>query len=496
MKKINFVLIFLIGAVIIIANACGTPDSSVTGWIYNDPDNGGFQVADYIEQETGPGLILIEGGRFTMGGTEQDIVMDWDNIERTVSVPSFYLDETEVANIHYLEYLYWVKRVFYADYPEVYFTAMPDTLVWRRDGSYNEPYVEHYLRHPAYHFYPVVGVSWVQASDFCIWRTDRVNEMILIREGILRTNPDQVNEDNFSTDAYLFGQYEGLVRSDLEDLNPNRDTRKVKMEDGIFLPKYRLPTEAEWEFAAFALIGNNIPGSELAKDKRIYPWNGHSLRKFEDIVRGQFMANFVRGQGDFAGVAGFLNDNAFVTAPVKSYWPNDYGLYNMAGNVNEWVMDAYRPLSGEDKQEFNPFRGNIYQTAKYEADGTFSEKDSLGRMKYMPDTSNYPKGTDVRGFGDKLVDELNPEKDGQTKRTSYYNPIQKQITGRQQYATLVNDNARIFKGGSWRDRAYYITPGSRRYLDQDESKDDIGFRCSMARVGAPNGMGESGHDKK
>jgi gliding motility-associated lipoprotein GldJ len=94
-----------------------------------------------------------------------------------------------VANVHYLEYLYWIGRVFGADYPEVYKHALPDSLVWRDQLSYNEPMIKYYLRHPSYQYYPVVGVSWLQANDFCAWRTDRVNEQILIREGILRINP-------------------------------------------------------------------------------------------------------------------------------------------------------------------------------------------------------------------------------------------------------------------------------------------------------------------
>lgn len=101
-----------------------------------------------------------------MGRTEQDITMDWNNIPRRATVSSFYMDETEVANVHYLEYLYWITRVFGADYPEVYKRALPDTLVWRDKLAYNEPLVELYFRHPSYQQYPVVGVNWLQASDF------------------------------------------------------------------------------------------------------------------------------------------------------------------------------------------------------------------------------------------------------------------------------------------------------------------------------------------
>ena len=84
--------------------SCAKDRSNTTGWDYNNPKNGGFEVVPYEEQETGPGLVLIEGGTFTMGRNEQDVLYDWNNIPRRVTVSSFYMDETEVANVHYREY--------------------------------------------------------------------------------------------------------------------------------------------------------------------------------------------------------------------------------------------------------------------------------------------------------------------------------------------------------------------------------------------------------
>lgn len=463
----------VIAAGIMILSACKSKDqSATTGWKYNDERNGGFEVVDYTEQETGPGLVMVEGGTFTMGRTEQDIMMNWDNQPRRVTVSSFYMDETEVANIHWLEYLYWLNRVFGTDYPEVVRKALPDTLVWRDRLAFNEPYVELYLRHPAYKDYPVVGVNWLQAADFCAWRTDRVNEQILIREGILRTNPNQVNEDNFNTDAYFAGQYEGLVRSPLRDLNPNNDTRKVRLEDGILLPRYRLPTEAEWEYAALGLVGNTV--YENVNERRLYPWNGHAVRNPEDKWQGEMLANFKRGRGDQMGVAGRLNDNASITAPVYSYVPNDYGLYNMAGNVAEWVMDVYRPLTHEDVTDFNSFRGNVYKTQQTDEEGATADKDSLGRIQYRDVTEaeastrrNYQKSDNINYL------------DGDEIDYATYN------SGN---TSLIDDKARVVKGGSWKDRAYFMTPGVRRYLDENQSTDWIGFRCAMARVGSPVGL--------
>ena len=368
----------MIGALLF--SSCQFEKSGATGWNYNDSKNGGFEKAPFEEQETGPGLILIEGGQFTMGRVTDDLTHDWDNIPRTVTVSSFYMDEVEVTNFYWLEYLYWLDRVFGADYPEIYKKALPDTLVWRSKLAYNEPYLEYYLRHPAYRDYPVVGINWLQANDYCAWRTDRVNELILIREGLFEHYPNQINEDHFTTDAYLAAQYESGKRMDgVEDFNPNRDTRNIRMEDGILLPRYRLPTEAEWEYAAYGLIGNSV--DERVVERRIYPWNGHWVRydsrKKGGAFYGDFRGNFMRGRGDYMGVAGSLNDNADVTAPVFSYWPNDYGLYNMAGNVSEWVMDVYRPLSPEDDDDFRPFRGNVFKTKVLNSDGAVEDKHDL-----------------------------------------------------------------------------------------------------------------------
>lgn len=481
----QFCFIALSGLLVFLLPSCSKEgSSSVTGWEYNDPDWGGFENLDYPGQETGPGLVLIEGGTFVMGQIEQDVMYDWEAVPRRVTVQSFYMDETEVANIHYREYLYWLKRVFGADYPEIVRRALPDTLVWREELAYNEPYVEYYFRHPAYDNYPVVGVDWLQANEFCKWRTDRVNELMLIEEGVLELNPNQVNEDNFNTEAYLARQYEGVVAKNLPDLDPNGSgERPVNFEDGILLPDYRLPTEAEWEYAALALVGNQPYGNEeRITDRRIYPWDGTSLRYPKGGAwQGKMLANFKRGRGDYMGVAGNLNDNASITAPVDMFFPNDYGLYNMAGNVSEWTADVYRPLTFEDMDDLNSFRGNEFMQKKRDADGVLVEKDSMGRLVYEPvkeednvNRRNYKKSDNINFL------------DGDEASQSNYN---------YGVSTLVSDNARVYKGGSWKDRAYWLSPGTRRYLDQDVASSAIGFRCAMDRVGSPSGNETKGGNK-
>ena len=241
----------LVAVSLLLVYGCGSKEkSAVTGWGFNDQKWGGFEKLEYEGQVTGPNLVLIEGGTFTMGWTNQDVMYEWNNIPRRVTVSSFYMDETEISNHNYKEYLYWLKRVFGESYPEVYVNALPDTLVWREELAFNEPYVETYFRHPSYDDYPVVGVNWTQANEFCKWRTDRVNEMVLIERGILNINVEQKDEDNFNTEAYLVGQYQGDVKKNLKDLRTGGE-RPVRFEDGILLPSYRLPTEAEWEICSF-----------------------------------------------------------------------------------------------------------------------------------------------------------------------------------------------------------------------------------------------------
>lgn len=493
MKSFNGILIL---SSVLLLGACGKKQySSATGWAYNDKSNGGFEVVPYIEQETGPGLVFIEGGTFAMGRVEQDVLYDHNNPVRRVTVSSFYMDEAEVTNVNYLEYLYWIGRVFGEDYPEVLVKALPDTLVWRSQLGFNETYVENYLRHPAYNYYPVVGVTWVQANDYCAWRTDRVNEQILVRERIMNHHPDeQMGEENFNTEAYLLGQYQQGFNEKGQPVNIfTGEPRIVRMEDGILLPRYRLPTEAEWEYAALALVGNTDPNvdREIVKQRRLYPWNGHVSRNPNEKFKGDMLANFRRGRGDYMGSAGRLNDMCDVTCPVYKFWPNDFGLYNMPGNVSEWVMDVYRPLSLIDMDEFRPVRGNVFKRKLLDPDGMIEAKDSLGRIQYVDvDTNSHRRNYNRSSYLDV--------KDGDFTSSIYYNTESYQDPEKSNELmyefgaqTLINNRARVVKGGSWKDPAYWMVAGTRRFMDEETPTDWIGFRCAMDRVGSPIGLGKN-----
>lgn len=492
-KTISVKKLALFLACAAVMTSCGKKagKSSVTGWNYNDKNMGGYQVAKSKEQGTGPGLVFVQGGTFTMGQTEEDVMTDWNNIQRRVSIPSFYIDRTEVANVHYREYLFWLNKVFDASDPinlPIIEGALPDTLVWRSELSYNEPLVEFYFRHPGFNDYPVVGVSWKQASDFCLWRSDRVNEGILLQKGFINKQglQGQQGSNNFTTKSYLLDLYQTAPGKNSSLRTPQGQRRtKVTMEDGFLLPDYRLPFEAEWEYAAYGLIEQNPRpsrkegkrGEELQQNKQIYPWsqNVNGLRDTRHgSWQGQFLANFKRGAGDNAGVAGGLNDRAFYTAEVKSFYPNGFGLYNMAGNVSEWVQDVYRPLSSLDYDDMPaPFRGNRFQKLYKNDNGEAEINDTTGRVRMVDVTDaesknrrNYQRGNVINFLdGDTL------------SQASYGYGI----------TTLVSDKSRVYKGGSWNDRAYWLSPGARRFLEEDQALSTLGFRCAMDRMGSPEG---------
>lgn len=515
MRMRNLLFIGFVGCILITAPSCKKkkedPRSSITGAKYNDKEYGGFEVPiDYAGQEIGPNLVPIEGGTFKMGQTEEDVMRENRNIARRITVNSFLMDRTEISNINYLEYLNWTYRMFAEKDIQLYKRALPDTLVWREELAYNEPLVENYLRHPSYMNYPVVGVSWEQARDFCKWRTNRVNEVILIDKQILQEQGNfegQKSNKPFDTDAYL-SQSEDAYKGELNEANAPKNAmdgsaRHVKKSDGILLPAYRLPTEAEWEYAALALIGNHQnPQDERYTDTRIYPWDGKSSRHgMHGSDQGRIVANFKRGRGDYMGMAGRLNDNASYTGEVNSYLPNDFGLYNMAGNVNEWVEDVYRPTTAStlidaDQHDISPFRGHVFKEKKM--NGVNPEVDQItGGIVYQDvadstivDRQNYQKA-DVRDYADG--DEISAGLGSPIALTEdhpmyeYANNQKAKAGDLSTMNALITNTVRVYKGGSWADRLYYLTPGSRRFLEQTKSSRTVGFRCAMGVMGGPKG---------
>lgn len=226
----------------------------------------------------------------------------------------------------------------------------PDTTAWINDfeNAYNEPYVRMYFAHGGYSEYPVVGVSWEQASAFANWRTD-----------------------------YL---------------------RRSLGKEGVYIEPYRLPTEAEWEYAARAGVNENK-----------YPWEG-DLTLSED--RGCFYANFKPAEGNY------VRDGQLITSRVGTYSPNDFGLYDMAGNVSEWTSTAYTESVGELTSDLNP---------EYRYDAA---KEDPYKMK-----------------------------------------------------------RKIVRGGSWKDVAHNIRSDIRMWEYQNEQRSYIGFRCVRTQIGFARGQG-------
>lgn len=389
-----------------------------------DADSGKNLALKFENQQNILISVFIPGGKTDLGAFsledskfEDFNVMDLEanNLSRQLDVESFFMDETEIANVHYLEYLFHIQK---DSSLEIYQNALPDTMVWARDMAYNDPYVQNYLRYPGFRFFPVVGVDWMQANDYCLWRTAKVNEYLSGNGGL-----DGLGKKKKKKKSPPMAHSSRATERPPTDSNfattPKATMPPLSIEELVI---YRLPTEDEWEYAAQAFLDNQF--GDAQQHKRIYPWDGNTVRNNQKKYMGNFLANFKRSRGDYGGILGtWHNDGAIITNYVWEYPPNDFGLYNMAGNVNEWVYDEYEPHSFTGEEE------------KAEEESGFLEGAN---------NSDYNKA----GF-------------------SMYS----------------NAKLRVFKGGSWNDVAFWLAPGARRFLAQDSATSTIGFRCAMTMAG-------------
>ncbi len=417
--KLTIKSVFGISA-LLLATGCGSDNR---GYLT------GVQNRKPVFQEDPFGMVYVPLGSYHMGPGDQDVPNAQTAHSKMVSIPAFYMDETEITNNEYREFVYWVrdsiarlkagesdatfkvetdkqgnqldkshinwkKKLNYEDpnlkdaLGDMYFqgeeamygkeidirklnywykyvdlvaasrdssrmlaknrdryqikedtvNVYPDTLVWIRDYTYsfNDPMTENYFAHPSYDNYPVVGITWKQANAFCHWRTKMRNDYLASRRG---------GKDN----------------------------------------SYRLPTEAEWEYAARGGAESNP-----------YPWGGPYVRNSQ----GCFLANFKPMRGVYA------DDGGLYTVPASSYNPNGYGLYCMAGNVAEWTSTVFDPSTYNFAHDLSP-------------DHRYKAKND--------------------------------------------DPIAKK--------------RKVIRGGSWKDVAYYLQVGTRDSEFQDTTKSYLGFRC-------------------
>lgn len=363
MKMKNLPTLMALAAMSLVAG-CGK--SGKSRGLPNDGQLHGVAPASKYNLTKPPGMIYIPPGTFHMGPSDEDVNYAYTARNKQISINGFWMDATEITNNEYRQFTNWVRdsiaatlmqygkevdgqfrvdwkkaqtikwgdkatiekidqmivtpenRIFgkkeidpmklvyqsekfdlkeaakleNKNKPRSLFVkkepirVYPDTLVWIRDFSYsyNEPMAKRYYAHPAFGNYPVVGVSWKQATAFCDWRTQYMN-------------------------AFL-------------------ESKKRATESD-----FRLPTEAEWEYA-----------SRGGRSQSMFPWGNYYLRN----KKGCLLANFKPGRGNYP------EDGGFYTVRADAYWPNDFGLYCMAGNVAEWTSSLYYEGAYNFQHDMNP----------------------------------------------------------------------------------------------------------------------------------------------
>ena len=525
MKKLKLYSLSALGVMTLLVS-CGSGGTksgggtkgftSRTGWKPND-QKGWFFTGKKQNQKGWPGMVYVAGGSFTMGLVKDDVMHDWNNTPRRMQVSSFFIGETEITNYEYREYVTWLKFVFPSSDPSfknIYSGALPDTLVWNNKMSRND-YAETYFRSPEYDYYPVVGVSWIQASRYCDWLTDRANEKALMDQGVISKDFYANDGNNQGSNTFSLDKYKANDPEMQAYLNEKRLEQKtgIKTKNARIIAanrnatsgvvtKFRLPTEVEWEYAALGRQKNRDYNNYLGKTPK-----AEALRGVRGRSKGQYLENFKQGRGNYSGIGGWADDGSPATSDVKRYPSNDLGIYGMFGNVAEWTADVYRPIIDEEASDFNYVRGNIVRESVKNADGTYKvignnsiSYDTLadGRLVYrgLPgqyekvikeNYANYNDGdyrSSLEGGYGRVLD------NSTTSKYNMYNSVQRKFIvdgqGRvilekdnKQRTSNISDTRRVVKGGSWKDTAYWLDPGQRRHREESKAYGWIGFRIAQ-----------------
>lgn len=422
--------------------------------------------------------------------TGQTVPADMVLVNGNEKIPPFYIGVSEEPNINYITYLNWLQRV-YLDYPEVHNDAKiknnsPDPIL-----RYNDPLLSYNMEHPAFAYYPITGVTWWQARQYLQWKTDRVNEAILIGLDILIMDPNQMNEESFNLEAYLYDQYAG--QDGKERLkNPSGETRRVNWSDGILLPGFRLPTEAEWGLCT------EIKGDAEYKGNYPYGRNYFVLRWANQFGKDQWDNYFADDDDlqspDYAYFfkKGHLaqNQKGGLQGPVIS--SEQSGPSHLSGNVREWILDEYKKTpedSWASMAVLFSMNGFVTQVAEmtgriYDAYGQIDLKDSLGRLGFRVVGSN-SDGTplwmqgpqDPIGRGHYVWDTTKTwvstkDKALTNQYDTFYKHYKDHITGSYYYVTSNklpwNHNFRLFTGSFAVNMPYYIGLDTTVSLDSME----------------------------
>lgn len=367
-------------------------------------------------------LLFVEGGTFNMGqDAENDIV-------RRVTVSSFYIDATEVSNKEYRSFVNYLKKQDSNKAKEM----LPDTSIWIRctKPALGAQLAKDYFRRQAFDYYPVVGVSWVQATAFMTWKSDQYNEQLAIKNGCWTSEFQE--KYTFSTKEFLAGNYH------------EKEGKEVPECLNTLYPNYRLLSEAEWEFAAWALIGKQELTNEGTVRNQVFnPLTTEGKDKHHKKAVDKYRKLVLQHARKHPLPSYYEIEKYKLPKSIFEGEVNNYGVYNLNHNVSEWVQDAYRSISKTVAVSPNTPAPNVERGTNVET----VPKDKMNDM-------------------DKSWDEVLAN--GKAAERS------------QAKATK---GLKVFKGTSGKSKK---SPGDRYGAKASgEQERLIGFRCGMTRVLPP-----------